>query len=440
MRLTKLTRWVLLGSLVGMASMAQAMDSRKEVVSGGSVANNAPAGVVLDAADAFINPAYMLDYKGMIGMDGTRAVKDFYTGFAFVPLSNIGMPGTLGVQVGRNFGLIRANAMGGGTNLNDIDAGLAASLPNVSAPIDGVTFTDLSDVKSLGLMYALGLGQAVKLGAGFNYIGNGVEGRATPGDPNSANMKKTLSDLEMRVGAEMLFGSAFRLAADLGLGLPGYHFSYSSAALTQSADFSTANIDTNLRAAIDFSKELELVVLGGYQGAGGDLSVVPNAAATANNFTLTRGRNDLYFALGGVFKNPKGLTAIQLGLLSMGFTDKLTVPANTTANTVDDSGIFVFPVIGLVGERSVLDWLTLRGSVQFSSQSGSGNHTAGGVSYTTRTLTSSYLNTSLGASATFDQFVIESVICKNLMFDGPYATGGVANTGLNTSVSVAYLF
>jgi hypothetical protein len=444
MHTSKKLQLLLVAGLMGLASLAQAMDSRKEVIDGAALGENFPAGIVLDSSDAFVNPSYMLDYKGLIGMEGTAAVQDLFTGFAYIPLSEIGLPGSLGVQVGRCFGMIKQSTVSlvPSQNINNIDAGLAAQFPtlNVGAAIDGNNFTDLSGVESFGLMYAIGLGDKIKAGLGVNYIGNGVEGKGTPGVPASPDIKKSITDLEVRMGAQMQLGSSMRIAADLGIGLPGYHFSYSSAALTQKSDLSSLNLDTNLRFSMPVLKDVDLVVVGGYAGYGGEMAVVPDTANTAANVNINAGKSDLYVGVGGVLKNPKGLTALQLGMLNEGYTNQVTIPNNTPANTTDNTGYFSFPAISLFGERNVTDWLMLRASVLFASQVSGAAHTAGGVSYNTHGLTSSAIKTALGSTIVFDSFIIESVISKKLLFNGPYLVGGVANTGLNTSVSVGYLF
>lgn len=126
------------------ASSIYAMDSRKDVLDGGATGYNSAAGLVLDSADSFVNPSYILDYGNLIGIEGSSPA--LTSGFVFLDLNkNVGLPGSFGVQVGRNFGLLNQNSLANGVNINNFVGSLKGLAGISSIGSDGVSVTTLSN-------------------------------------------------------------------------------------------------------------------------------------------------------------------------------------------------------------------------------------------------------------------------------------------------------
>ena len=78
--------------------------------------------------------------------------------------------------------------------------------------------------------------------------------------------------------------------------------------------------------------------------------------------------------------------------------------------------------------------------MSFTHEGTSTSNLVAGATYTTNDIARSYIATAIGASLNFDAAVIETVISKTLLFNGPFTVGGVVNTGLNASLSIGYKF
>lgn len=178
MRFTKVGL-ALMAVLVTSASVTWAMDARKQVLDLGQAitGENTPASLVLDSSDAFTNPALMLSYANLLGLEGTAAINNLVNGFAFADLSVVGVPGVLGIQIGRNFGLMKTATLSTGNSLNNLNSLISPMVPNVNLNIDGnPTVTILSnDVQPYGILYALNLMDVLQVGAAVNFVGNSIK-------------------------------------------------------------------------------------------------------------------------------------------------------------------------------------------------------------------------------------------------------------------------
>ncbi len=433
---------ILLGLISTWAvSPAFAMDARKEVLGGVSIAENAPAGVALDSADSFVNPAYIVDYNILLGIEGTSAANDFYTGFVFIELAKIGLPGSLGIQVARNFGLLKEGALSDAPrNINNLNAEILATSPtmNVNATIDGNSLTDLNDVESFGVIYGLPLGEVAKAGLAFNYIGNGVEGKEAVGLPLSADISKSLSDIEARLGGEYQLWDMFTIALDLGMGLPAYDFTYSSSTLSQEASFSSLNIDANFRLAYALNQNFDIIGLAGYANFGGKVDIDPDTLTADDAATLTMTRNDVYIALGGLWQDETGLAGLALGFVNQAYQDEQKYET-AGFDAKNNPASLYFPTLQFVVEKNMATWLCLRASMFYETKKTSADREVGGISYDSKSKAVSTVSTALGTTINVDDFIIEGVISKLLLFDGPNVIGG-RTPSLNTSVSVGYKF
>ncbi len=418
-----------------------AMDARKQVLGADVVVGeNQAAGLVLDSADSFVNPAYMLDYTSLLGLEGTAGANDFFTGFIFADLDKIGLPGALGIQVGRNFGMLKRSTLTQAGSINALNAQLAPALSQLNDNIDGnPTLTDLTDVQSWGLLYGLSLGKEIGAGLAVNFIGNGLKGKAVPGVAASPDISKSIGDIEIRLGAKMGLMANLSAALDLGLNFPTFAFNYNSPALIQKADLSGLNLDVNARLGLDLSKTLEAVALIGYANYGGKTAVDPDGAITADNFSYILGRSDLYVSLGALLHDKDSLAGVLLGFMSQSYANEVETQVSVN-NTKDDPSFIYFPSLKLLAERNLAQWFTLRGSIGYTYQGTSTNFLAAGATYTTHAIAQSFIVTAIGASLNFESAVVETVLSKTLLFNGPYLVGGVANTGLNASLSLGYKF
>lgn len=432
---------LLMAAAVFSSSAVWAMDARKEVLGADMVVGeNQSAGLVLDSADSFVNPAYMLDYTSLLGLEGTAGANDLFTGFVFVDMDKLGLPGALGIQVGRNFGMLKRSTLTQTGNINALNAQLAPALSQLNSPIDGnPTLTDLTDVRSWGFLYGLSLGEDLSAGLAFNSIGNGIKGKETPGVPASADMSKSITDMEIRLGAKMGLGSNMSAALDLGLNFPTFAFSYNSPALIQKADMSAFNLDINARLAMALNKSVDAVALVGYANYGGKTTVDPDASISADNFSYTLGRNDLYIGVGALLHDQDSMAGLLLGFMSRGYAEEVETQV-TANNTKTNPSLTYFPSLKLLAERNLAKWFALRGSVSFTHEGTSTSNLVAGATYTTNDIARSYIATAIGASLNFDAAVIETVISKTLLFNGPFTVGGVVNTGLNASLSIGYKF
>lgn len=422
-------------------SPASAMDARKEVLSGIRISENAPAGIALDSADSFVNPAYILYYNSLLGIEGTSITNDFYTGFIFIELAKLGLPGSLGIQVARNFGLLKQGTLSEAPrNINDLNAEILAASPamNVNAAIDGTSLTDLNDVESFGIIYGLTLGEVGKAGLAINYIGNGVEGKEAVGLPLSADISKSVSDMEVRLGGEFTRGEKFTAALDLGVGLPAYNFTYNSTTLSQEASFSSLNLDTNLRLAYALNFNFDIIGLAGYANFGGKVDIDPDTLTGDDGATLTITCNDIYIALGGLWHDETGLAGMALGFVNQAYQDEQKYET-AGSDTKNNPTSLYFPVLQFIVEKNMASWLSLRASMFYETKKTSADREVSGISYSSKSKATSTVSTALGITFNLDAFIIEGVISKLLLFDGPNVIGG-RTPRLNTSVSVAYKF
>jgi hypothetical protein len=366
---------------------------------------------------------------------------DFYTGFVFIELAKLGLPGSLGIQVARNFGLLKQGTLSDTPrNINNLNAEILATSPtmNVNATIDGNSLTDLNDVESFGIIYGLPLGGVAKAGLAFNYIGNGVEGKEAVGLPLSADISKSLGDMEVRLGGEYKLGETFTAALDLGMGLPAYDFTYTSPTLSQKASFSSVNLDTNLRLAYALNHNFDIIGLAGYANFGGKVDIDPDTLTADDAATLTMTRNDIYVALGGLWQDETGLAGLALGFVNQAYQDEQKYET-AGFDAKNNPASLYFPTLQFVVEKNMATWLCLRASMFYETKKTSADREVGGISYDSKSKAVSTVNTALGTTINVDDFIIEGVISKLLLFDGPNVIGG-RTPRLNTSVSVGYKF
>lgn len=227
--------------------------------------------------------------------------------------------------------------------------------------------------------------------------------------------------------------------ADLGLNFPNYSFSYDDTVtpLKQKVDFNAFNFDVNARLAWALSQQFEGILLLNYANNGGDTKIQPDESNATNDVTLTLGSSDFSAGVGGVIKNDTGLIGVLLGFMTQDYSNE----AKTTAGTVKDNPSYIyFPSLKLLAEKKLAQWFTLRGALAYTYQGSSTDYSDPTISYTQHAKATSYLTTAIGATVSIDPFYIESVLSKNLLFNGPWLLGGVINTGLNTVVSLGYRF
>ncbi len=415
---------------------AWAMDSRKAVLNGTLVGDNDSAGLVLDSGDSFVNPAYLTKYGNLLGVEGST---DLVSGFAFVDLDLMGLFGNFGVHANRNFGMKKTSTLTTTGDIDNLELNYLGAAAGVNLGSDFVNINSLNNVVSWGVLYALSMGDTLKFGFAFNYIGNSVEGNvnSNPTNLNPAAFSKSISDLEIRLGT-VLNLEIFQLAGDVGIGFPTYIYSLS--VTNEEADFSPMNLDFNIRLVLALKKEVDAVFRFHYAGYGGELSIDPDTAAPLNGSTMDIGRNDIAIFAGALFEGKKGVAGVEVGFRNVSYTVEGTIENPVSDTSKNNLTTTTFPIIRILGERKIIEWLTLLGSVEYQSSGRStdinADSTIGTTDYETKGLSQSTVDINLGAIFSFDEFFIEGHLTRRIVFVGLPDSF----TPLNASASVGYRF
>ncbi len=410
-----------------------ALDTRKAVLNGTAVGNNDPAGLVLDSSDSFVNPAYISYYGNLVGVE-SWALPYRTAGFVFLDLGSIG---SFGIQLGRNFGMKKANTLQTGQDIDDLEpiympVGFQEDLGS-----DNANINNLNNVISLGIIYGLPLGNTLKLGIAFNYIGNSVEGNVSgdPQTPDVRTFKESLKDMEFRVGTEINL-EIIKIAFDAGIGLPSY--SYSLSIDNEQAEFSPMNLDFNLRLAFAIKKDIDGVFRFTYAGFGGELYLDPDTAIPLDGSTRNLTRNDISVFAGALFKGKKGVFGLELGFENVAYASETNVEVSVSDTSMNNPSTISFPIIRILGERDIAEWLTLLGSIKYewvkitTEQNSSTAITT--TDWETESLSTSTLEIALGYIFTFEKITIEGYV-NQLIFD-TLSTGAPLNFG----ISLGYKF
>jgi hypothetical protein len=209
-----------------------ATDSRKIVLTGTVYHEYSPLGMVITSVDALLNPTFMLDHPNFVNVDMDSATLT-YSGYGFIKLEALNLPGMLGLQIGKRYGSYRNDIwVGPGQDINDLNGLVAPLCGQANVGVDGVNVTNLNGVRSFGLYYALPLGDKLKAGFGLNYVGRGVSGNRI-NDPQSIStemddtVEKKISTMMFRAGAGYtMLNDKLNLNLDIGFGKPKYNYEY----------------------------------------------------------------------------------------------------------------------------------------------------------------------------------------------------------------------
>ena len=354
-----------------------ATDSRKIVLTGTVYHEYSPLGMVITSVDALLNPTFMLDHPNFVNVDMDSATLT-YSGYGFIKLEALNLPGMLGLQIGKRYGSYRNDIwVGPGQDINDLNGLVAPLCGQANVGVDGVNVTNLNGVRSFGLYYALPLGDKLKAGFGLNYIGRGVSGNRI-NDPQSIStemddtFEKKISTMMFRAGAGYtMMNDKLNLNLDIGFGKPKYNYEYTiagaSTADSETATFSGTDMDANIRASYVLGDNTDVVANLFYLSYGGSLEIDPDTATADDGTTYKRSQNGLIFLVGPLFHGDGYNFGIQAGFAKGKSTVETSVQTTATDIQKDNPKISSFPIFRVFAEKRLFSWFTMRASVTFES-------------------------------------------------------------------------
>jgi len=354
-----------------------ATDSRKIVLTGTVYHEYSPLGMVITSVDALLNPTFMLDHPNFVNVDMDSATLT-YSGYGFIKLEALNLPGMLGLQIGKRYGSYRNDIwVGPGQDINDLNGLVAPLCGQANVGVDGVNVTNLNGVRSFGLYYALPLGDKLKAGFGLNYIGRGVSGNRI-NDPQSIStemddtFEKKISTMMFRAGAGYtMMNDKLNLNLDIGFGKPKYNYEYTiagaSTADSETATFSGTDMDANIRASYVLGDNTDVVANLFYLSYGGSLEIDPDTATADDGTTYERSQNGLIFLVGPLFHGDGYNFGIQAGFAKGKSTVETSVQTASTDIQKDNPKISSFPIFRVFAEKRLFSWFTMRASVTFES-------------------------------------------------------------------------
>jgi hypothetical protein len=444
-------QFVLAGTLfLLLAASMQATDSRKIVLTGAIYHELTPSGMVITSVDFLLNPIYMLDNPNFVNIDYDGAV---YSGFGIAKVEAFGLPGVLGLQIGKRYGSYRDNIWAGpGQNISSLNGLVTPICGQTNVGVDGVNVTNIDGVRSFGLYYALPLSDKLKAGFGLNYVGRGVSGNRIT-DPLSVSterddrFKKQISTLVFRAGLGYPLKDNVNLAIDIGLGKPKYLYQYTieagSTADNEKASFSGTDIDINVRVDYSLNDNTDFVANLSYLSYGGSLKVDPDTDTDDDATTYGRAQKSTAFLAGPLFHGEGYNVGFQAGFMTDRSEEETSVETADTDTQKNNPSTSYFPILRILAEKRVFNWFTMRASITFetSSEKILTNSDTDPATENWKTLSaqaSSSLTPAFGFTVNLKKgFFIDAYMYDTIFLEGPwFLTGNSSGPDLNMGVSL----
>jgi hypothetical protein len=433
-----------------LAANMQATDSRKIVLTGTVYHELTPAGMVITSVDSLLNPVYMLDNPNYVNIDYDGAI---YSGFGFVKMESLGLPGVLGLQIGKRYGSYRNNIWSGpGQNINDLNGLVAPICGQTNVGVDGVNVTNINGVRSFGLYYALPLGDKLKAGFGLNYVGRGVSG-LRDSDPQSGSteredtFKKKISTMMFRAGLGYPLKDNLNLAIDIGLGKPKYLYQYtigaSSTADNEKASLSGSDMDANIRVDYSVNETTNIIVNLSYLSYGGSLKVDPDTDTADDATTFKRAQKSLVFLAGPLFHGEGYNVGFQAGFMTDKSQEETSVEIADTDSIKNNPSLSYFPIFRILAEKQLFNWFAMRASITYetSKEKTLTNPDTDPANEDWKTISAqatSSLTPAFGFTVNMKKgFFIEAYMYDTIFLEGPwFLTGNSSGPDLNIGVSL----
>jgi hypothetical protein len=428
----------------------QATDSRKFVLSGTVYHEFTPLGMVITSVDALLNPTYMLHQSNYVNIDYDGAT---YSGYGFFKMKPFGLPGVFGLQIGKRYGSYRSGIWtGSGENISDLNDLVAPICAQSDVGVDGIDVTDLNSIRSFGIYYALPLGEKLKVGFGFNYVGRGVSGNRI-NDPQSAStekddiFKKQISSTMFRAGIEHKLNNKINLLFDIGIGKPEYSYEYTIASDStednEKASFSGWDLDANLRADYRINNNTSLIANVSYFSYGGSLEIDPDTGTSDDSTTYRRAQQSFTFLIGPLFHGDGHNFGFQAGFMSDRSNIEMSLEASDTDTQKNNPRTTSFPILRLLAEKRLLKWFTMRASVTYMTfkEKTLNNSDTDPATEDWKTVSgqpTSTLSPAFGFTIDFNSgFFIDAYMFDSIFLKGPYLfTGNTSGPNLNAGVSI----
>jgi len=447
----RIGQFVLVGTIfLILAANMQATDSRKIVLTGAIYHELTPSGMVITSVDSLLNPIYMLDNSNFLNIDYDGAI---YSGFGIAKMEPFGLPGVLGLQIGKRYGSYRNNVWAGpGQDINSLNGLVAPICGQTNVGVDGVNVTDINGVRSFGIYYALPVGDKLKAGFGLNYVGRGVSGNRIS-NPQSVltekddTFKKKISTMMFRAGLGFSLKENINLAVDIGMGKPKYLYEYTiaagSTADNEKASFSGTDTDVNVRLNITLNDNADFVANLSYLSYGGSLKVDPDTDTADDATTYGRAQKGLVFLAGPLFHGEGYNVGFQAGFMTDGSEEEISVETANTDTQKDNPSTSYFPILRILAEKQLFNWFTMRASVTFetSSEKTLTNPDTDPANEDWKTLSAqatSSLTPAFGFAVNLKKgFFIEAYMYDTIFLRGPwFLTGNSSGPDLNIGVSL----
>jgi len=447
----RIGQFVLVGTLfLLLAASMQATDSRKIVLTGAIYHELTPSGMVITSVDSLLNPIYMLDNPNFVNIDYDGAV---YSGFGIAKVDAFGLPGVLGLQIGKRYGSYRDNIWAGpGQNISDLNGLVTPICGQTNIGVDGVNVTNIDGVRSFGLYYALPLGDKLKAGFGLNYVGRGVSGNRI-NDPLSVSterddrFKKNISTLMFRAGLGYPLTDNVNLAVDIGLGKPKYLYQYTieagSTADNEKASFSGTDMDVNVKVDYALNDKTDFVANLSYLSYGGSLKVDPDTDTDDDATTYGRAQKSMVFLAGPLFHGEGYNVGFQAGFMTDKSEEETSIEIADTDTQRNNPRTSYFPILRILAEKRVFTWFTMRASITFETSSekiltNSDTDPATENWTTLSTQAASSLTPAFGFTVNLKKgFFIDAYMYDTIFLEGPwFLTGNSSGPDLNMGVSL----
>jgi hypothetical protein len=358
-------------------------------------------------------------------MQATDSRKIVLSGFGFAKMESFGLPGVLGLQIGKRYGSYRNNIWAGpGQDINSLNGLVAPICGQTNVGIDGVNVTNINGVRSFGLYYAFPLGDKLKAGFGLNYVGRGVSGKRI-NDPQSVStekedtFKKKISTMMFRAGLGYPLKDNLNLAIDIGIGKPKYLYEYAiatgSTADNEKASFSGTDMDVNIKVDYTINESTDLIANLSYLSYGGSLKVDPDTDTDDDGTTYGRAQKSLVFLAGPLFHGEGYNVGFQVGFMTDKSKEERSVETADTDSQKNNPSSSYFPILRILAEKRLFNWFTMRASMATSSLAPAFGFT---------------INMKKG-------FFIEAYMYDTIFLRGPwFLTGNSSGPDLNIGVSL----
>ncbi|NIM58081.1 MAG: hypothetical protein GTO16_03935 [Candidatus Aminicenantes bacterium] len=447
----RIGQFALVGTIfLTLAANLQATDSRKIVLTGAIYHELTPAGMVITTVDSLLNPIYMLDNSNYVNIDYDGAI---YSGFGFIKMESLGLPGVLGLQIGKRYGSYRDNIWSGpGQNINDLNGLVAPICGQTNVGVDNVNVTNIDGVRSFGIYYALPLGEKLKAGFGINTVGRGVSG-LRDSDPQSVSteredtFKKKISTMMFRAGLGYPLKDNLNLSIDIGLGKPKYLYQYTiaegSTADNEKASLSGSDIDANIRLDYSVNETTNIIANLSYFSYGGSLKVDPDTDTADDATTFKRAQKSFAFLVGPLFHGDGYNVGFQVGLMTDKSQEERSIETPDTDSIKDNPSLSYFPILRILAEKQLFNWFTMRASITYETTK---EKTLINPDYdpantdwkTISAQATSSLTPAFGFTVNMKKgFFVEAYMYDTIFLEGPwFLTGNSSGPDLNIGVSL----